>query len=448
VDGDADRFTVEVVLRGEPLAQGVGRTKRADKTPIYAPHRERQVLQRAMANNRGPLADRTIEAIFRELMSGSFSLTSGYWMVTERVNRCLHVTFIPISTVTTPSQMLRKYLPMHCPFSSDSAGVYRANMIQRPTPNITTKENGIITFHAMYINWSTRRRGSVQRSHICTKIKTIPLPRNQNAPHQGPERTSPNGLFQPPKNRVVEDMPAWRTEDGRRSLRHELVESLIESGATQEALLMITQMREEGESDPVLDLYQGQALAREGFGAESERMLLQYRESAPRDARPLKTLGVIYAESNRTPEAIAVLQKAVALDEGDATAWNNLGFLLLSEKQYPEAQEALQKAVELDGTQPRFRNNLGFALAANGHFREAFEAFQSVGSADVAHYNVAVAYELAGDRFNINSPRQLTSRLWRRGRLAAASTAAPTGTSISTRCSTAIIKTGSRAVLM
>jgi len=201
-----------------------------------------------------------------------------------------------------------------------------------------------------------------------------------------------------PKKRVVEEMPAWRTEEGKRALRLELVESMIASGATHEALKMIAQMREEGESDPVLDLYQGQALAREGFAAESERMLLQYQKAAPRDARPLKTLGVIYAENARTPEAIAVLRKAVDLDDGDASAWNNLGFLLLSQKEYPDAQAALQKAVELDGTQPRYRNNLGFALAANGRFQDAFEAFQSVGPPDTAHYNVAVAYELAGDR--------------------------------------------------
>jgi len=201
-----------------------------------------------------------------------------------------------------------------------------------------------------------------------------------------------------PRNKVIEEMPAWRTEEGKRTLRHELVESLIDSGATQEALLLIAQMREEGESDPVLDLYHGQALAREGFAAESERMLLQYRKSAPRDARPLKTLGVIYAESERTPEAIAILRKAVALYDGDATAWNNLGFLLLSEKQYPEAQEALQQAVALNGSEARYRNNLGFALAANGHYREAFEAFQSIGAPEMAHHNVGVAYELAGDQ--------------------------------------------------
>ena len=44
--------------------------------PIYAPDRER-VLERALQRHHdsdGPLPDRTIEAIYRELMSGSFSL--------------------------------------------------------------------------------------------------------------------------------------------------------------------------------------------------------------------------------------------------------------------------------------------------------------------------------------------------------------------------------------
>ncbi len=52
----------------------VGEIKRGSDTPIYAPHREAQVLQRALDNNDGPLPDRTIEAVYREMMSGSFAL--------------------------------------------------------------------------------------------------------------------------------------------------------------------------------------------------------------------------------------------------------------------------------------------------------------------------------------------------------------------------------------
>lgn len=52
----------------------VGKLKRGSGIPIYAPHREAEVLKRAIAANAGPLPDRAIEGIYRELMSGSFAL--------------------------------------------------------------------------------------------------------------------------------------------------------------------------------------------------------------------------------------------------------------------------------------------------------------------------------------------------------------------------------------
>lgn len=53
----------------------VGQVKRAaGDAPIYVPHREKAVLDRVRAGNPGPLPDRCVEAIWRELMSGSFAL--------------------------------------------------------------------------------------------------------------------------------------------------------------------------------------------------------------------------------------------------------------------------------------------------------------------------------------------------------------------------------------
>lgn len=52
----------------------IGKHKRGSGTPIYAPHREQQVLAKVLAANAGPLPDRTIEGIYREMMSGSFAL--------------------------------------------------------------------------------------------------------------------------------------------------------------------------------------------------------------------------------------------------------------------------------------------------------------------------------------------------------------------------------------
>lgn len=69
---DAD--LVRLLNQRSKLVVRVGRRKRGSGIPIYAPHREQEVLARVLKANRGPLPDRTIEAVYRELMSGSFAL--------------------------------------------------------------------------------------------------------------------------------------------------------------------------------------------------------------------------------------------------------------------------------------------------------------------------------------------------------------------------------------
>lgn len=71
---EIDRRLVEVLSERAQVVVAIGEAKQDHKTPIYAPHREAQVLERVLASNPGPLPDRTVEAIYRELMSGSFAL--------------------------------------------------------------------------------------------------------------------------------------------------------------------------------------------------------------------------------------------------------------------------------------------------------------------------------------------------------------------------------------
>src|SRR5688572_4134169 len=52
----------------------VGKVKQQSNAPIYAPDREKAVLEKLRRLNRGPLPDRCLEAVYRELMSGSFAL--------------------------------------------------------------------------------------------------------------------------------------------------------------------------------------------------------------------------------------------------------------------------------------------------------------------------------------------------------------------------------------
>src|ERR1700710_1894910 len=52
----------------------IGRVKQQSNAPIYAPDREKAVMEKVRGLNHGPLPNRCLEAVYRELMSGSFAL--------------------------------------------------------------------------------------------------------------------------------------------------------------------------------------------------------------------------------------------------------------------------------------------------------------------------------------------------------------------------------------
>lgn len=69
-----DSQLVRLLNERASLVVEVGKIKRDTGMPIYAPHREQAVLARVRRENAGPLPDRTVEAVYREIMSGSFAL--------------------------------------------------------------------------------------------------------------------------------------------------------------------------------------------------------------------------------------------------------------------------------------------------------------------------------------------------------------------------------------
>ena len=70
----ADADIIELVNERAKLVVEVGNFKRQSDVPIYAPHREMAVLKKIEMLGEGPLPNRTLEGIYRELMSGSFAL--------------------------------------------------------------------------------------------------------------------------------------------------------------------------------------------------------------------------------------------------------------------------------------------------------------------------------------------------------------------------------------
>lgn len=71
---ELDRRIVDLLNARARVVIDIGRAKQLDGTPIYAPDREQAVLRRIADLNAGPLPPKTLQAIYRELMSGSFAL--------------------------------------------------------------------------------------------------------------------------------------------------------------------------------------------------------------------------------------------------------------------------------------------------------------------------------------------------------------------------------------
>lgn len=69
-----DENLVALLNRRAEIVVQIGRLKSGSGAPIYAPDREKAVLDKIRKANQGPLPDRTLLAIYRELMSGSFLL--------------------------------------------------------------------------------------------------------------------------------------------------------------------------------------------------------------------------------------------------------------------------------------------------------------------------------------------------------------------------------------
>ena len=71
---ELDRKLVELLNERARVVVKIGKLKSKDDKPIYAPDREKDVFVKLAEANKGPLPDKCLVAIWRELMSGSFVL--------------------------------------------------------------------------------------------------------------------------------------------------------------------------------------------------------------------------------------------------------------------------------------------------------------------------------------------------------------------------------------
>jgi len=71
---DLDAKIVDLLNARARVVVEIGKLKQQHNVAIYSPDREKMVLDKVRRLNHGPLPDRCLEAVYRELMSGSFAL--------------------------------------------------------------------------------------------------------------------------------------------------------------------------------------------------------------------------------------------------------------------------------------------------------------------------------------------------------------------------------------
>jgi len=96
----------------------------------------------------------------------------------------------------------------------------------------------------------------------------------------------------------------------------------------------------------------------------------------PRHAGAFHLMGMIAAETQNFPLAMAWMTQSLLIDPQNYTAHNNLGVVQSVLKDLPAAQASFQRAIALKSDYPEALNNLGVVLRDLKQVQEALSCFQ------------------------------------------------------------------------
>jgi tetratricopeptide (TPR) repeat protein len=174
----------------------------------------------------------------------------------------------------------------------------------------------------------------------------------------------------------------------RRALALEvpLAERQLELDESGDVVLQIGERHAETSGQLRLDLGSGQVALedafqpaleaeRKGDDGTAERLYRLCLDIAPDDGLTCFNLGNVLLRSGRAAEALALWQKAAALDPQFADAWYNVGCLLEEQGRLVEAVQAFRKALDADGGFAEPCHRLGILALDAGRFDEARRHF-------------------------------------------------------------------------
>ncbi len=129
--------------------------------------------------------------------------------------------------------------------------------------------------------------------------------------------------------------------------------------------------------------------------AQAEPLLTALTQRQPQLAGPWLNLGILYARTNRRPQAIQSLRQGLGLNPNSAVAQNQLGILLRESGELKAAEQAYQAALSAN---PEYANaHLNLGVLYDVHLRQPslalrhYEQYQRLAPADNARVVVWIA---------------------------------------------------------
>jgi predicted TPR repeat methyltransferase len=111
--------------------------------------------------------------------------------------------------------------------------------------------------------------------------------------------------------------------------------------------------------------------------AEVHELYRRIYEVAPNHPRALHYAGVLAHQQGRSDEAVALIERSLALVPDQADWYSNFGIILQSGGQLEAAMEAYRRAIAIDPSHANAYSNLGVLLRATGKLSEAEAAYRT-----------------------------------------------------------------------
>lgn len=136
--------------------------------------------------------------------------------------------------------------------------------------------------------------------------------------------------------------------------------------------------RESQNAPDVVDhlLQQLHTLQSSGRLREARIACEQILGAAPDDPRALSRCAVVHAECNELESATRLMEKAIALDSGNATHYSNLGLMYQRLRRLSQAEDALRRCLSLDPKNAMACITLGNVQREDSRPREALASYQ------------------------------------------------------------------------